>query len=108
MVALLTNMDEPLGAACGNAVEVEESIDLLRGAGSADTREVTLALAAEMLVLAKVARDVGAARVVLEAKLADGSALRSSARSWRRREAIRGCSMSPAECCRRRRYARPS
>ena len=75
VVTLLTNMDQPLGVACGNAVEIEESIDLLRGAGPADTREVTLALGAEMMVLAKLSSSLGEARVTLEQALADGRAL---------------------------------
>jgi len=53
-VALLTDMDAPLGVACGNALEVAESIALLRGDGPADVREVTLALATEMLLVAGV------------------------------------------------------
>jgi thymidine phosphorylase len=51
VVALLTNMDSPLGVACGNANEIEESVDLLKGGGPADLRELTLRTAAEMLVL---------------------------------------------------------
>ena len=74
-VALLTCMDHPLGVACGNALEIEESIDVLRGGGPADTREVTLALGAEMLVLARLSENVGTARIVLEDALADGRAL---------------------------------
>ena len=74
-VALLTDMDAPLGEACGNAVEVEESIEVLRGGGPADVRAVTLALADEMLVLAGLAADRPSARGIAERALASGAAL---------------------------------
>ena len=48
-VALLTAMDTPLGLTAGNAIEVAESIEVLAGGGPADIRELTLALAREML-----------------------------------------------------------
>ena len=48
-VALLTDMSTPLGLAVGNAVEVEESLEVLAGGGPADVVELTLALAREML-----------------------------------------------------------
>jgi thymidine phosphorylase len=67
-IALLTSMEVPLGRAVGNAVEVAESIETLRGAGPADLVEVTLALAREMLTLAGIAADPADA-------LADGRAL---------------------------------
>lgn len=54
-VALLTDMDAPLGAACGNALEIEECVRVLRGEGPADLRELTLALATEMLGVAGIA-----------------------------------------------------
>jgi thymidine phosphorylase len=66
--ALLTRMDVPLGRAAGNAVEVEESVQALRGNGPADLMEVTLALAREMLTLAGLEADPAAA-------IADGRAL---------------------------------
>jgi len=66
--ALLTRMDTPLGRAAGNALEVEESVATLRGAGPEDLVEVTLALAREMLALAGIQADPAAA-------LADGRAL---------------------------------
>ena len=66
--ALLTSMDSPLGRAVGNAVEVAESIETLRGAGPDDLVEVTLALAREMLALAGIDTDPAVA-------LADGRAL---------------------------------
>ena len=51
-VALLTNMNQPLGRMIGNALEVRESVDILRGHGPADVRELTLELARVMLELA--------------------------------------------------------
>jgi thymidine phosphorylase len=66
--ALLTAMDCPLGRAVGNAVEVDESVAVLRGGGPDDLVTVTLALAREMLSLAGIDADPAAA-------LADGRAL---------------------------------
>lgn len=74
-VALLTDMDSPLGEACGNALEVEESIHCLRGDGPKDLRELTLAQAAEMLFVAKVVPSVKAGRERAEAALGSGAAL---------------------------------
>jgi pyrimidine-nucleoside phosphorylase len=73
--ALLTRMDEPLGRTVGNALEVKESIACLRGEGPADLMEVTLELAAEMLVVGGAAADITAARNRCRSALADGSAL---------------------------------
>ena len=52
MTALVTSMDAPLGACIGNALEIKEAVDVLRGRGAADLTAVCLALAAEMLFLA--------------------------------------------------------
>ena len=73
-VALLTDMSTPLGLTAGNAVEVQESLDVLAGGGPADVVELTLALAREMLA--------GAGRDDVDPadKLADGSAMDA----WRR------------------------
>jgi len=75
MTALLTAMDQPLGRAVGNAVEVAESIACLRGEGPEDLMEVTYALGAEMLLLGKVETDLTKARERLAQVVADGSAL---------------------------------
>jgi pyrimidine-nucleoside phosphorylase len=78
-VALLTDMDVPLGLAVGNAVEVHESIEVLRGGGPPDVRELTLQLGVEMLLAGDapgVGGDVRLARLRLETALADGSALK--------------------------------
>lgn len=74
VVALLTAMDRPLGRACGNALEVEESIAALRGEGPADLMEVTYALGAEMLLLGGAATTREAARRDMEAAIATGKA----------------------------------
>ena len=73
-VALLTNMNVPLGLAIGNANEVRESVEVLAGGGPADVVELTVALAREMLALA------GQPDADVEAALADGRAMDT----WRR------------------------
>ena len=74
VVALVTAMDRPLGRACGNALETEEAIAALRGEGPADLVEVTIALAAEMLLLAQVKPDIDGARELARETLASGRA----------------------------------
>ena len=73
--AVLTSMDEPLGHAVGNAVEVAESIACLKGAGARDLMEVTFAIGEQMLLLAGCTKDRAAARARLEATLSSGAAL---------------------------------
>lgn len=72
--ALITNMDEPLGNTVGNAIEVEEAVDALKGGGPADLRDLSLALASEMVFLAgKGSRDC--CRKMAEEALDSGKAL---------------------------------
>jgi pyrimidine-nucleoside phosphorylase len=75
VVALMTAMDRPLGFACGNALEVKESIDALRGEGPADLMEVTFALGAEMLILAGAAADGANAWRMMSDAISSGRAL---------------------------------
>jgi pyrimidine-nucleoside phosphorylase len=75
VTAVLTNMDAPIGRMVGNAVEVHESIEVLRGGGPLDARELTVALGGEMLVLAGIASEPGDGRARIARVLDDGSAL---------------------------------
>jgi pyrimidine-nucleoside phosphorylase len=76
VVALLTAMDRPLGWACGNALEIAESIEVLTGGGPGDLLEVTLALGSEMLQLAAVCSGDEAARKMMRDSIDSGKALR--------------------------------
>ena len=75
VTCVLTDMDAPIGRTIGNALEIRESIEVLRGGGPADTRELTHVLGAEMLVLGGVASDAADGRAQIERALADGRAL---------------------------------
>ncbi|HEX8910557.1 MAG TPA: thymidine phosphorylase [Anaeromyxobacteraceae bacterium] len=74
VVALLTGMDEPLGRAVGNALEVKEAVELLHDEGPRDLREVTFALCAEMVLLAGRAADLDDAQAQVRAVVGDGRA----------------------------------
>jgi pyrimidine-nucleoside phosphorylase len=75
VTCVLTEMTAPIGRTIGNALEIRESIEVLRGGGPSDTRELTHVLGAEMLVLGGAARDPADGRARIERVLADGSAL---------------------------------
>src|SRR5690606_22238979 len=72
-VARLTDMEQPLGRTVGNALEIVESVEVLRGGGPPDVVELTVELGAEMLVLGRVADDLVAGRKKIRAAIADGS-----------------------------------
>jgi pyrimidine-nucleoside phosphorylase len=75
VVTLVTAMDRPLGDACGNALEVRECLDVLRGGGPSDLWIVTEALATEMLRLARPEISEGDARKVVRGAISSGAAL---------------------------------
>ena len=73
--AIITNMDQPLGRTAGNAVEVIEAIETLKGAGPSDTRLLTIELTALMTVLSGIYSDRESARAKLVDLLDSGAAL---------------------------------
>jgi pyrimidine-nucleoside phosphorylase len=74
VVALLSDMNQPLGFAVGNALEVVEAVDTLKGGGPEDFVEHCLHVSAHMLVLGKRAKDLSEGRAMAERSIADGSA----------------------------------
>ena len=74
-VCLISDMEQPLGEWAGNAAEVLEAVEVLSGRGPADTRELSVALAAEMLLLSGVASDAAEAARNAAGALDDGRAL---------------------------------
>lgn len=74
VVALLSDMNQPLGNAVGNALEVKEAIDTLQGGGPADFWEHCLVVASHLLVVGRKAVDIDEARRMAETTLQDGIA----------------------------------
>lgn len=80
MRALITDMDEPLGYAVGNILEVKEAIDTLKGKGPEDFTDLCLLLGSRMVLLSGLASDEKEAEDMLKASIADGRALDQLAR----------------------------
>jgi pyrimidine-nucleoside phosphorylase len=80
VVCLLTDMDQPLGSAVGNALEVREARETVRGRGPADFRELVLDASARLLALSDLGVDVDEGRRRAEAAVTDGAA----EKTWRR------------------------
>lgn len=74
VTALITDMNQPLGYAIGNALEVMEASQTLQNAGPADLTRLSLELAARMIFLGKKAASLEEARQIAETKIVDGSA----------------------------------
>ena len=78
-IAVVTDMDEPLGLAIGNALEVKEAIDTLKGNGPKDFTQLCMTLGSQMLLAGGAARDEKEAKELLARAIKDGSALRKLA-----------------------------
>lgn len=74
-IAVVTNMDQPLGNAVGNALEVKEAIDTLKGSGPKDFVEVCMTLGSQMLIAGKVAENEEIAKKMLQEVIDNGKAL---------------------------------
>ncbi len=75
-IAVVSDMDQPLGCAVGNALEVQEAIATLKGEGPEDFTELCMTLGSYMLIAGGQAEDEKEARKMLAAVIADGSALK--------------------------------
>ncbi|PLS15399.1 pyrimidine-nucleoside phosphorylase [Bacillus sp. M6-12] len=76
-MAVISDMSQPLGFAIGNALEVQEAIDTLKGEGPDDLTELSLTLGSHMVLLAEKAQSFDEARALLENAIKDGSALKA-------------------------------
>ena len=76
VVAVITAMDQPLGMAVGNILEVQEAVATLRGGGSSDLLELCVILGAEVMVVSGAASTITEARTRLEATISSGDAHR--------------------------------
>lgn len=74
-IAIVSDMDEPLGFAVGNALEVIEAVDTLKGNGPKDLYDLCIELGSNMLLLSEVAKDKNTAKKMLENSVKSGKAL---------------------------------
>lgn len=75
IMAVISDMNQPLGRAIGNALEIEESIALLKGEGPDDLLDLVLTIGSQMLYMGGKATTLEEGRSILESHIADGSAL---------------------------------
>ncbi|MDK3686674.1 pyrimidine-nucleoside phosphorylase [Staphylococcus pseudintermedius] len=74
-MAIISDMSQPLGRAIGNALELQEAIDTLKGEGPEDLTELVLTLGSQMVVLAQKAKDLDEARGMLQEVIDNGKAI---------------------------------
>jgi pyrimidine-nucleoside phosphorylase len=108
VVCLLTDMDQPLGYAVGNALEVKEALDTVRGKGPPDLTELALDAAARLVALSDIGMEEAEARWRVEAAVADGSAAKAYAAWIRAQGGDPDESALPVAPVRREVYARRS
>ena len=73
--AIITSMNEPLGDAIGNSLEVIEAINILKGKKSGHLKEIALRIGSKLMIMEGLAKTEAEARKVLEGKISDGSAI---------------------------------
>ena len=76
MVALITSMEQPLGFAVGNSIEVKEAIDTLKGTGPQDLTDLCLELGSNMLLISGIVKSVDEGKKKLRESIDNGSAMR--------------------------------
>lgn len=94
-VAVISDMDQPLGFAVGNALEVREAIETLKGQGPEDFVELCMTLGSQMLLAGKRAASEQEARTMLEQVISDGSALEKLAEFVEAQGGDRNCVYHP-------------
>ena len=97
--ALITDMNQPLGNAVGNSLEVIESVETLKGHGPRDLVELCRELTAHLLLLGKVTDSLGDARARYDSSIADGSALQRLARVVAEQVDAEQSSCAPPKTC---------
>ena len=99
-IAIISNMDQPLGYAIGNALEVKEAIEALRGDGPSDLKKLCLELGTDMLRASGIVNSEEEARARLEEIWASGRALEKLKPGLQRKAVMRLWSMLPNSCSR--------
>lgn len=97
--ALLTDMNQPLGRMCGNAVEILESVEILKGNGPSNVRELTIQLAARLLVVSSLCEDDAAATKLARDQLDSGAAFEKYGEMIRAQGGDADAKLSVASAC---------
>lgn len=104
MVAVLSDMNQPLGKTVGNALEVKEALDTLQGRGPSDLEELSIVLAAHMVHMGGVADSLEEAVLKVEKLLHNGAGLESFQRMVVAQGGICDLTSTIMDCHRRQRF----